>query len=69
MSIIVRFFNEHSLKGAGGLLALSSTDSGDVKSITNAILAEFTKAGLTSSKILRQVYDGASVMTGHCGKV
>ena len=46
-----------------------STDSSDAKSTTDVILAELTKAGLTSSKILSQVYDGASVMAGHCGGV
>ena len=47
-------------------LVLSSTDSGDAKSITEVILSELTNAGLTSSKILSQVYDGVSVMAGHC---
>ena len=45
------------------LLVLSSTD--DVKSITDVIFEELTEAGLTSSKILSQVYDGASVMAEH----
>ena len=47
------------------LLVLSSTDLGDANSVTDVIL--LTKAGLTSSKILSQVYDGASVMAGHYG--
>ena len=51
------------------LLVLSSTDSGDVKSITDVILVELTKAGLTSSKVLSQVYDGAFVIAGHFGEV
>ena len=51
------------------LLVLSSTDSGNAKLFTDVILAELTKAGLTSSKIISQVYDGASVMAGHCGGV
>ena len=33
------------------------------------VLAELTKAGLTSSKTLSQVHSGASVMAGHCGGV
>ena len=33
------------------LFGLSSSDSGDAKSITDVILAELIKAGLTSSKI------------------
>ena len=65
ISIIICFFNEHPLKVVERPLVLSSTDSGDAKSITDVILAELTKAGLTSSKILSRVYDGASVMAGH----
>ena len=57
------------MKIAERRLVLSSTDSGDAKSITDVILAELTKEGLTSSKILSQVYDGASVMAGQCGGV
>ena len=52
ISMIIRFLNEHSLKVAERLLVLSSTNSGDAKSITDVILAELTKAGLTSSKTL-----------------
>ena len=37
---IVRLFNEHSLKVVERLLVLSSTDLGDVKSITDVIFAE-----------------------------
>ena len=47
------------------LLVLSSTDSGDAKSISDLILVELTKAGVISSKILSQINDGASVMAGH----
>ena len=57
------------MKVADRPLVLSSTNSGDEKSITEVILVELTKAGLTSSKILSQVYDGAFVMAGHCGGV
>ena len=57
------------MKVAELLLILSSIDSGDAKSITCVILAELTKAGLTSSKILIQFYEGASVMAGHSGRV
>ena len=57
------------MKVAERRLVLSSTDSGVAKAITNVILAELTQAGLISSKILSQVYDGASVMVGHCGGV
>ena len=50
-------------------MVLSSTDLGNVKSITDMILVELSKAGLTSSKMLSQVYDGASVLARHCGGV
>ena len=40
ISTVIRFFNEHSLKVVERVLVLSSTDSGDVKSITDVILAE-----------------------------
>ena len=55
ISIIIRF--------------LTSTNSSDAKSITDVILTELTKAELTSSKILSHIYDGASVMAGHCEEV
>ena len=55
-----------NLKVVERFLVLLSTDSGDAKSIIDVILVELTKTGLTSSKILSQVYDGASVMAGHC---
>ena len=67
--INICFFNEHFLEEAESLLVLSSTDSGDAKSITDVILAELSTAGLTSSLILSHVYDGASLMAGHCAVV
>ena len=57
------------MKVAERLLVLSSTNSGDAKSITDVILAKLSAAGLTSSLILSQVYDGASLMAGHCAGV
>ena len=48
----MRFSNKYSLKVAKRLSVLSSTDSGHAKSITNVILAELTKVGLTSSTTL-----------------
>ena len=69
VSIIIRWFNEHFFKIAKPLWVLSITDLGDAKLITDVILAELTNAGLTLSKILSQVYDGASVMEIQCGGV
>ena len=55
ISIIIRFFNEHSLKVAERLLVLLSTDPGNAKSIADMTLEELTKAGLTSSKLLKSM--------------
>ena len=63
--MFVLFFDEHSLSLAE-CFGLLSTDLGDAKPTTDLILAKLTKAGLTFSKIRRQVYDGAFVMTGSC---
>ena len=43
ISLITRFFNEHSLKVAECLLVLSSTDSGDAKLITDMIWRNLLK--------------------------
>ncbi|XP_073730590.1 uncharacterized protein [Misgurnus anguillicaudatus] len=42
---------------------------GDARTLTDTILAELNKAGLNPSKILSQVYDGASLMSGKFGGV
>ena len=42
-SVIMRFFNEHSLKAAERLFVLSSTDSSDGKSIPDVALTELLK--------------------------
>ncbi|KAI7789318.1 putative homeobox-containing protein 1 [Triplophysa rosa] len=42
---------------------------GDAQTLTDTILAELNKAGLNPSKILSQVYDGASLMSGKVGGV
>ena len=54
------------MKVAERLLVLLSTDLGGTKSVTDVILADLTKADLNSSKMLSQVYNGASVMAKHC---
>ena len=54
------------MKVEESFLVLLSIDSGDAKSIIDVILAELTKAELTLSKMLSQVYDGASSMAAHC---
>ena len=47
ISIVIRFFNEHSLKVVERYLVLSSTDSGDATSITDVILAELRSTLVT----------------------
>ena len=69
LSIIILFFNKHPLKAVKRLLVLSRSNSGDAKSITDAILADLTTAGTTSSKVLSQVYDGLFALSGHYGEV
>ena len=63
------FFKQALFESSGTFLASSSTDSCDAKSITDVSFPELAKVGLTLSKILIQVYDGASIMAGHCGGV
>ena len=62
--MMVRFFNVHFLKVAEHFLVLSISDSGDAKLITDVVLAQLTKTGLTSSKMLDEVGDSASAMAG-----
>jgi hypothetical protein len=42
---------------------------GDAQTLTDTVLSELNKVGLDCSKILSQVYDGASVMSGRRGGV
>ena len=69
ISINICIFYKYSLKVAQRLVVLPNTNSGDANSIADVILAERTKAEPTSSNILCQVYDDASVMAGHCERV
>ena len=46
---------------------MSTSDPGDAQTLTNVVCSELTNAGLTTSKILSQVYDGAAVMSGKHG--
>jgi len=41
----------------------------DAQACTDVICSELDAAGLATSKILRQVYDGATVMSGKHGEV
>lgn len=69
ISIVVRYLSEKTLEITERMLVMTSANSGDTQTITDIILSELTKAGLHTSKILSQVYDGAAVMAGKNGGV
>ncbi|KAI2645227.1 Zinc finger MYM-type protein 1 [Labeo rohita] len=70
ISIVIRFVNEsESYEVAERLLTVATAEMGDARTLTDTILAELNKAGLNPSKILSQVYDGASLMSGKIGGV
>lgn len=70
ISIVIRFVNEsESCEVAERLLTVATAEMGDARTLTDTILAELNKAGLNPSKILSQVYDGASLMSGKIGRV
>lgn len=58
-----------SYEVAERLLTVATAEMGDARTLPDTILAELNKAGLNPSKILSQVYDGASVMSGRFGGV
>uniref|UniRef100_A0A8C9YYB0 TTF-type domain-containing protein n=1 Tax=Sander lucioperca TaxID=283035 RepID=A0A8C9YYB0_SANLU len=68
ISIVVRFVND-LYEPTERLLTISTTDKGDAATLTDTIIEELTKAGLSPQKIISQVYDGASLMSGKHGGV
>ncbi|KAG9283252.1 hypothetical protein AMEX_G2003 [Astyanax mexicanus] len=68
ISIILRFLNELS-EPTERLLSIATADEGDAATLTDIIIGELTRAGLNPEKILSQVYDGASLMSGKHGEV
>ncbi len=48
---------------------MTTTEKGDAQTLTNTIITELEKNGLSTSKILSQVYDGASLVSGKNGGV
>uniref|UniRef100_H2ZUD4 TTF-type domain-containing protein n=1 Tax=Latimeria chalumnae TaxID=7897 RepID=H2ZUD4_LATCH len=68
ISIVIRFLAEnYDIKER--LLTRATTDAFDALSLTNTVIAEITKAGISTSKMLSQCYDGASLMSGRHGGV
>ncbi|KAK0138889.1 hypothetical protein N1851_024562 [Merluccius polli] len=51
------------------LLCIATAQKGDAQTLTDTVLTELNNVGLDCSKILSQVYDGASVMSGKRGGV
>ncbi|XP_070400266.1 zinc finger MYM-type protein 1-like [Nothobranchius furzeri] len=68
ISIVLRFLDEtYAIKER--LLTIATSDAGDAKTLTQTLISEIRKAGLTTDKIISQVYDGASLMSGKLGGV
>ncbi|KAG9282357.1 zinc finger MYM-type protein 1-like [Astyanax mexicanus] len=68
ISVVLRFVSE-LYEATERLLTVATVSAGDAKTLTDTIITELTKAGLSTSKILSQVYDGASLMSGKHGGV
>ena len=69
ISIVLRFIDAHTSEIRERLLTIATAEEGDAKTLTQTVISELTKAGLSTDKILSQVYDGASVMSGKHGGV
>jgi len=48
---------------------MATAEKGDADTLTTTIIDELKKSGLSTDKILSQVYDGASLMSGKYGGV
>ncbi|CAK6983693.1 zinc finger MYM-type protein 1-like [Scomber scombrus] len=68
ISIVLRFLNG-LCEPTERLLTIATADQGDAVTLTDTILEELTTAGLSPEKIISQVYDGASLMSGKHGGV
>ncbi len=68
VSIVICFVDDN-FEVKERLLSVTMAAHGDAATITETIIAELTKAGLTTDRILSQVYDGAAVMSGKHGGV
>jgi len=69
ISIVLRFLNEDTKVVAERLFSLATSSSCDPQALTEVICSELDIAGLATSKILSQVYDGAAVISGKHGWV
>lgn len=66
ISIVLRFLNK-LCEPTERLLTIATAHQGDAVTLTDTILGKLTTAGLSSEKIISQVYDGASLMSGKHG--
>lgn len=68
ISVVVHFVDEN-YGVCERLLVMATSEKGDAEALTGVIIDELTSAGLSTGKILSQVYDGASLMSGRHGGV
>lgn len=68
ISVVVRFVDEN-YGVCECLLAMVTSERGDAEALTGVIIDELTSARYGTDKILHQVYDGASLMSGRHGGV
>ncbi|KAM3877134.1 uncharacterized protein ACN63O_013827 [Diretmus argenteus] len=68
ISVVVRYVDEN-YGVSERLLVMYTSEKGDAETLTDVIIYELKKAGLSPNKILSQVYDGASLMSGRHGGV
>ena len=68
VSIVLRFLNMDN-EVRERLLVMATTEHCDALSLTNMVLSELNKAGVSTDKLLSQCYDGANVMYGKKGGV
>ncbi|KAJ3590148.1 hypothetical protein NHX12_008102 [Muraenolepis orangiensis] len=68
ISIVLRFVDENYVI-IERLLTIATAVAGDAKTLTQTLIAEIRKVGLSTDTIVSQVYDGASLMSGRHGGV
>ncbi|KAL2087113.1 hypothetical protein ACEWY4_018172 [Coilia grayii] len=66
ISIVLRFVDEN-YSVCERLLIMATSTKGDAEALTNVIIDELNTARLNTDRILSQVYDGASLMSGRHG--
>lgn len=67
--IFVCFINMSRYEPIERLLTIATAEEGDPATLADTIIEELTKARLSPQKIISQVYDCASLMSGKDGRV